>query len=303
MNSYRARPLVFFILALLLLSACAPNQPVANQATIDVEAIYTAAAKTLEAQLNQSGFSPVSGGLSAPPTNTPAPTWTPLASPTPLATITPAFTPTRPVFFVTAEETTNCRSGPGLDYEKIGSLRAGTTAQVYGTNDQRSWWMIQNPNNQYEYCWVWDQTTTIEGDPYRIPYQPAPELPTATATPEINLRISFVGLNKCEGGKTAILKVDNTSAANLHSLEITIIDLDENRTLSGPVSSDAPFLGTEAECPPGGDMLPAGKVGYIGGLVGSPVPHGHTLQAKIALCTDNGLLGGCIEQRVEFVAP
>jgi hypothetical protein len=212
------------------------------------------------------------------------------------------FTPTRPVFLITADETTNCRTGPGLDYERVGKLLAGKTTQVFGTNDLRTWFMIQNPSNEFEYCWVWDQTTTIGGDVYRIPIQPAPPMPTATATAEIDLSLSFVGLNKC-GSKYAIIKVDNTSDAILHSAKIRIIDEDENRTVFGPEASDAPFLGSEAECPPGSDTLPADATGYVGGSVGSPVPHGHRMRAVIEICTENGLAGACLQEQVGFTAP
>ncbi len=303
MNFHRARPLSLFVAVLLLLSACAqgPSGPV--QAEIDVAAVYTQAAKTLQAQLTQSGGFAQAAAPERQASDTPAPPTEVRATATSLPTITPMFTPTRPVFFVTADETTNCRSGPGLDYEKIGSLPAGTTTQVFGTNDLHNWWMIQNPSNQFEYCWVWDETTTLDGDAYRVPFHTAPELPTATATPEIEVKVSFVGLNKCDSGKYAILRVDNPSEANLHSLEIRVLDLTKNQTLSGPDASDAPFMGTEAECPPGGDMIPAGSSGYVGGFVGTPVPHGHRLLVELELCTENGLGGACLSKQVEFTAP
>src|SRR5690606_20606997 len=101
----------------------------------------------------------------------------------------------------------------------------------------------------------------------------------------------------------AIIRVDNPSEANLHSLEIRVLDLTKKQTLSGPEASDAPFMDTDAECPPGGDMIRAGGTGYVGGYVGTPVPHGHRLLVELELCTENGLGGACLKREVEFTAP
>lgn len=56
-----------------------------------------------------------------------------------LATDAPAITPAP---FVQAEKDVNLRSGPGTDYEVVGSLSPGQSFNIIGRNADSSWWQI-----------------------------------------------------------------------------------------------------------------------------------------------------------------
>jgi hypothetical protein len=201
---------------------------------------------------------------------------------------------------------TNCRPGPGKVYEPVvGVLAVGQKATVHGRNSSGTWWYIENPGKPGTYCWVWGETTKVEGDTASLPViTPPPPPPTATATPTpgVGFSATFETVHDCGGTPTAIFKIVNNGGVLLHSMSLKIDDLSDSTTLFGPASSDAPFMGTAGECPPGGDTLNVGKTLYVGGAIGSG-HSGHSARATIKLCTENGLGGTCVEKTVNFTIP
>jgi len=126
-------------------------------------AVATAAAAT------QDGAQGASAAIaSEPPANTPAPTET--------ATITP--TPTPDKVTIHANSNTNCRYGPGTVYTVIGYLTVGETSTVLGQLAGGGWWYIENTTAGRDPCWVWGQTTVVEGDTASLPYITPPPTPT-----------------------------------------------------------------------------------------------------------------------------
>jgi uncharacterized protein YgiM (DUF1202 family) len=82
---------------------------------------------------------------------------------------------------------TNCRIGPGQDYERVGSLMVGQSAQVIGRNADSSYWIIQIPGRS-GYCWLWGRYATVTCATagltiYEPPPTPTPRQATATRTP------------------------------------------------------------------------------------------------------------------------
>ncbi len=285
------------ILPLLALSAC--NLPAGTTAPTQLppEAYYTEAAVTIEARLTQTAL--------ARPSDTPTPL-PPTETPTLEPTSTPAFTPTSAIPLISASVGTNCRLGPGTVYDPpVGVLLVGQKAEVHGRNDAGTWWYISNPGKPGQYCWVWGQTTQVEGDTSGLPViTPPPPPPTATFTPTPGAAYSasFDSVHACGGEATAIFKIVNTGGVEWHSLSLKIEDLTTAIVLYGPSTSDAPFMGTNAECPPGGDVLKVGKTAFVGGSVGSGTS-GHAARGIIRLCSQNGLAGVCVDKVVEFTIP
>lgn len=116
---------------------------------------------------------PAQGNQPAPQ-NTPAITDTPpLPSETP--TITPTATLSVPMVSVSMD--TNCRSGPGKEYDLWGALLVGEKAEVVGKNTALNYWVIKNPDSAGT-CWLWGQYATVEGNTSAIPEVPAPPTPT-----------------------------------------------------------------------------------------------------------------------------
>ncbi|MBI2332676.1 MAG: hypothetical protein HYU84_11050 [Chloroflexi bacterium] len=113
-------------------------------------------------------------------------------SPSPQKTATPQFTgtpeltgtPTVPQ--VTVSQNTNCRTGPGIQYDNIGALVIGQVATVVGKNTSTGYWIINNPGKTGT-CWLFPQYATVSGNTanlqeYSIPPTPTPS-PTPTFTP------------------------------------------------------------------------------------------------------------------------
>jgi len=108
-------------------------------------------------------------------TATMTPTNTMTASMTPTSTITK--TPTLAVFMINAIINTNCRLGPDPAHDIIGYLEVGMEVVVVGRLEDGEWWFIQNPSRPSTGCWVWGETTMVEGDPSILPVIPPPPIP------------------------------------------------------------------------------------------------------------------------------
>ncbi len=122
----------------------------------------------------------------ASPTATiaPADTATPTALPpseTPTETPTPTITPTAtlgaPIF--TTSVNANCRTGPGLVYDVVRVVMAGTSEPIVGRDAASTWWVIAGGAR----CWISNVTGTASGDLSGVPVIPAPPTPTPTRTP------------------------------------------------------------------------------------------------------------------------
>ncbi len=89
---------------------------------------------------------------------------------------------------VTASVGLNVRSGPGIDYEAVGGLRAGESAQIAGKNADGSWWQIVYPAGSGGRAWVsanakYSTAVRTEGVPVvETPPLPATAFPTSTPT-------------------------------------------------------------------------------------------------------------------------
>lgn len=113
-------------------------------------------------------------------------------TPLPDVTSTPEFTPTPSVPQVTVSVNTNCRTGPSVQYDNIGSLLVGQVGIVVGKNSQTGYWIINNPGKTGT-CWLYPQYATVSGNTaglqeYSIPPTPTPSsTPTSTATPTLSI--------------------------------------------------------------------------------------------------------------------
>ena len=171
MKSHNYLFIVYIILILLLSSCTLPNSQ-ANE-TDDLIATITAQALTNSA-------SP------AEPTTPPLPTAAPTATTEP--------TPTIPI--VSVSSYTNCRTGPGVVYDKNGDLDIGETAEVVGKNSATGYWIINNKDAAGT-CWLWGNYASVLGNTaslqeYSIPPapptpEPAPSKPAAPKNLKANV--------------------------------------------------------------------------------------------------------------------
>lgn len=99
-------------------------------------------------------------------------------TPTPAATSTP-----EGVFLTIESARQNVRTGPGLEYDVIGQLSQGETAQVVGATTTFDWVVI---NYRGQNGWLATYLLEVTGDRATVPViapPPTPTPPPATATP------------------------------------------------------------------------------------------------------------------------
>lgn len=107
---------------------------------------------------------------------------TPAATETPSLTPTITLTPTPSVPEVTVTSATNCRTGPGTEYDLLYTLQPGQVAQIIGKYTPLNYWVINFPGGTM--CWLWGQYAVVSGNiaalaEYPVPATPTPTMPAA----------------------------------------------------------------------------------------------------------------------------
>lgn len=152
-------PAILAALGLALSSACTialtPTQAPPPQ-------MQTAAALTVDAVLSNTPQA-----TPPPPQQTLAPTLT-LAA----ASSTPSAGPAQ----LTVEDVTNCRSGPGTNYERIAQIPGGMKVNIVGSYP--GYWLVQSDSG---ICWITMEFSTPTGDLARVPTVTQPSTPSAGA--------------------------------------------------------------------------------------------------------------------------
>jgi hypothetical protein len=156
-------------LGLIWLGACSPrpSDPIIPTATLPAPT-YTA---------------------SSLPTDTPLP---PTATETPTPTIAPTNTlaPTEtigpPIFTLTRDS--NCRAGPGTEYDIVTQVAVGRKLEIVGQSQVLAglWWNVRVGELG---CWIYSElgesTGNLAGVPLLVaPLTPTPQTPTKTPTPK-----------------------------------------------------------------------------------------------------------------------
>jgi hypothetical protein len=160
------------------------NLPVAQPAgvqpplgTPDYAATITAQAELLQ---SPPGNQPTPSGQNQTPA---APAQIPLTD-TPTLTPTITMTPSPTIPMVSVSLDTNCRTGPGKEYDYLGALLTGETAEVVGKNTETGYWIIKNPDGAGT-CWLWGQYATVSGNTGSLQEYAIPSTPTPSPTPTL----------------------------------------------------------------------------------------------------------------------
>jgi hypothetical protein len=231
------------------------------------------------------------------PTNTLVPTITQTEVQTATTETPPAQTG---VFTISANVDTNCRLGPSTLYDIVGYLLANRQSEVHGRNVAQTWWYIENPGKSGAYCWVWGQTTNVQGDVSLLPVVNPPPPPER---PEVAYSVSFSRASTCNGATTAMFEVVNLGSLPLESATIRIQNLANNVMSSGPISPNGPFTSSASDCPPGADSLLAGASGFVGSNFPGMTPGKSDYKATITLCAEESMSGHCVTTVSEFQHP
>jgi hypothetical protein len=138
--------------------------------------VQTAAALTLQAILTPS-FTALASTPSI--TTTPSPRITRTASTAGSATMT--ITPTYSVPMLTVLESTNCRTGPGEEYELILTYLTGKELEIVGRYDPGNFWLVKSSESPTGTCWLWGEYVEVIGSTSAIPSVTPPA--TSTSAP------------------------------------------------------------------------------------------------------------------------
>jgi len=180
-----------FVVLFISLNACTQGQTSEPVSLVDIQAeINTAVAATVNAYVSStqpagetvSGSKPFENVLpvdteTPPPTATPIPTQTPQPTQKPTKTSPDIKLKNSSLPKIWAEVNTNCRLGPSKWYAVDGYLVVGATSYVHGRDTTKNWWYIENPTKETSFCWVWTQTTVVEGSTSDVPVVAAPPSP------------------------------------------------------------------------------------------------------------------------------
>ncbi len=293
---------------LILISACSQFFP--SKSVVDIQAeINTAVAATVASYQSKTvlaitATSPPTAQLTILPSATPtpsptathtkpAPTYT--QQPSPTAVFTSIVPPE-----IWADVNTNCRLGPSRLYKVDGYLLVGTTSNVYGRDSAEDWWYIQNPTKDDRFCWVWSETTHVEGDPYLLPVitpSPMPKPPTKCCW---GFSVSRARVQECGGEPVVFFRVHNNSCEALESGRVQVDDLTTGKRLFGPQTSNAPFLDSDSCSASNRDRLAPGQSLSIAAPLNKHAKPGHYAKAVITLCTREGLGGHCYKNIIKF---
>jgi len=255
--------------------------------TEDISALGTAVMQTMVSAATQTA----QGIIPVDLLNTPAATLTPISIPTGTLTPNPVLTSNVPQ--VSVSVATNCRTGPGKVYDRVGALLVGQTAEVVGRDDTGNYWYIRNPNQSGGFCWLWGEYATVSGTFAVLPVVTPPPTPT----PMPAFEASYEDLEMCAVW-WADLKLTNKGGLAFESISITVRDTvtdavvsmyaDDFRDVNGCSESSAI------------DVLSPGATRIVSSPTFALSPGGHELIATITLCSRDGQNGTCITKSIEF---
>ncbi|MBC7878820.1 MAG: hypothetical protein H7Y59_16740 [Anaerolineales bacterium] len=174
----KSRRIFFSFVIISIVSSC--NLP-GGQVADDAALIATI---TAQAALLQSPSTTPTETQAITSTSIPTFTFTPETSQSISFTDTPIPGSTSGTPTVSVSLDTNCRKGPGQQYDVSGALLVGQTAEVVGKNSASNYWIIKTPSNSSATCWLWGQYATVRGDTSGLAEVAAPPTPTPTSTPK-----------------------------------------------------------------------------------------------------------------------
>ena len=167
MNPARVAVTLTMLQGVVLGAACSGSAPGAapTSASGTVAAIDTMAASTRQALSTRAAL-PVTAPNLAPaielaPTNSAAPSAT-------AANV-----------WIEVRIDTNCRVGPGQQFEMIGALMVGERTRVLQRSTYPDYWVVDNPDRPGQPCYLWGRYATLDGDIGVLPLDVTP-----TPTPE-----------------------------------------------------------------------------------------------------------------------
>jgi hypothetical protein len=164
---FNKRILISIFVLIFGLTAC--NLPSAEQVSPPSN-VQTAAALTVEAELLHLM---ASATLPTLPTNTP----------NPIFGSTGTITPTYSVPILTVREQTNCRAGPGQEYDVLFTYLPNVKLEILGRYEPNNFWLVKSSESPSGQCWLWGEYADAAGSYWVVP-SAAPPATAAVPPPK-----------------------------------------------------------------------------------------------------------------------
>ena len=271
-------PIILSIIVLWLATLACGG--IANVPTVDPNAAQTAIVETIAAIQTQTT-------PTTPPTST---VELPTATQAPTLTAEPTGTSTVPMIAVTVA--TNCRIGPGTEYERVGMLLVGSTTEIVGRDPFGQYWYVRNPSFGPEYCWLSAKYAIITGNPFSLPLQALP------GGQELNFEAEYRAQGQCSGKFWSNIKLTNPSRGTFKSINLVASDEE-----TGDVRS---YTGNEFSfqdgCAPIGGKSSIGPESSV--TISTPTfaynLNAHSMSVTITLCAEANLTGQCVTKIIRY---
>lgn len=100
---------------------------------------------------------------------------------TPTLAATMTITPTYSAPMLVVHEQTNCRAGPGQDYEVIFTYLPNKKLEIVGRYEIENYWLVKSAESPTGQCWLWGEFVEVSGSYWAVSSVTPP--PTATKAP------------------------------------------------------------------------------------------------------------------------
>jgi hypothetical protein len=278
---------------ILVLGLAGCNFPIANntsdsamQTAVALNVALTQVAATLTA------LAPGGQVITTEPPVVEVATNTPEFTPTITETLAPTFTLTPEGVWLLVNENTNCRSGPGTNFDRITTINKGENVQAVAASTISGYYYVKNPyaNN---YCWLWSEFSTVSGNTTILPvYTPQPTPTVASPTPQADFSLSYISLEHCPPQWAIVVNIVNTGSITWESVIMTIKD---KSTTDVFTHQSTEFRGTSAcDLGPSQADLTAGESSYLANVNPGQFnynPSGHELKITVTLYSKNNYTG------------
>jgi hypothetical protein len=156
-------------LSIILITVLACNVPGTTPTLSVDDQAATIIAATLQEGLHNGADVPITATFSPVPQVTAT-----MGTAGPTATITPTYS----VPMLTLREQTNCRNGPGQNYEILFTYIKGVKVEIIGSYPQENYWLVKSVESPTGECWLWGEYAEITGSYWVVASVTPP--PTAT---------------------------------------------------------------------------------------------------------------------------
>ena len=171
---YKSRPRLAILVLISAVLAC--NTPGTTQPISVNDQAATVIAMTLQALTQNGSDVPITATSTVTPIATVFVTTTKATSAS-----TPTITPTYSTPMLTVLQQTNCREGPGQDYQVLFTYLPQKKLEISGRYDPTNYWLVKSPESETGTCWLWGEYVELSGSYWVVPTVTPP--PTATLAP------------------------------------------------------------------------------------------------------------------------